>query len=139
MDTVQEKCRVSIMRQAMSYGSARTFIIYVDNVKAAEIRNGGIINLLLDQGQHTISFGLGSKIESNITLDLIGGGVENIICHSINSGIEAFTTPADVCSSMVEPPSSTTSQPAGTGCLASILIAVGLFLFFSALVGIVWK
>lgn len=126
MDTEQTKCRVNIMRQANGSFSARLFIIYVDNVRTAEIKNGGMISLLLDQGRHILSFGIGQKIKSSITLDLIGGGIENVVCCASGSGIESTITPVDICYPITNVP--TNSQSGGIGCLSVFLIVIGLFL-----------
>lgn len=130
VDSSQPKCRVGIMREARSSGSASAFTVYVDGVKTTTIKNGGTTRLILSPGCHVIGFaGIGGKILSSITLNLAPGSDANLMCYARGSGIEVSPTPVDVCS-LVEPSQSTQAQSDGSGCLAQI---IGLILLFIGL------
>lgn len=80
----------------------------------------------LSPGHHVLGFGLGSRISSKITLDLVPGIDTNIMCYAKGSKVEATTTPVDVCA-LAGSILSSQPQSRGGGCLIAILVVLLLF------------
>lgn len=127
--SAQSKCRVGIMRDSKVNSAGRSINIYIDGVKATSIKNGGTVRLLLDPGHHILGFGFGSKIVSEVSLNLSPGNDTNVTCSAKGTGIESALTPVDVCS-LSESVQPTQQQSNGSGCLAK---AVGLILLLVGL------
>lgn len=125
----KNKCRVGIMRQSKVGGSASSFSIYVDGVKTATIKNGGMTQLILAPGRHVLGFGnFGSKISGSITLDLNPGDEANVMCYMKASGkIEAVPTSVDVCSLAASNHPSQPQSSGGNGCLIAFIVIFLLF------------
>ena len=129
MGEVEMKCRVGIMRQSKVSFGGLDFNIYVDGVKTATIKNGGMTRLVLSPGSHTLGFSVGAKITSSVALTLEPGDEANVMCYAKGNGVEAVLTAVDVCALANSAPSAPV-QADGSGCLAGviglILLLIGL-------------
>lgn len=131
-----KKYGVTIYRESRASYSARTFYIWVDGEQVASINNGQKIRLMLEQGEHEISFAIGKNVQNSIKINLTSDA--NIVCYADWSTIAVRTTVVDLNSPSPSDPATTASNSSGCGAgiVGLILLLIGL-----AILGIrfVWR
>lgn len=123
-----KKCGVLIKRESKLSFSARNFHILVDGNRVASIKNGEVKRLLLEPGNHEISFAIGKREKSHILLDLKKDDEDvSVICHASGNGVKAKFTPVDIRSLEVTARNRHHSSGRWIGILLLVLLLIILY------------